>query len=115
MYCFNLVLSTYPERPKMTENPEINTETDIEDLYALSLANQEAEERAKIMASLAQKLDVLGVKSSYLEKISRDVFKAKTADIDNKKLLYLKKLLEDRLRKLIADKIKARENKKRKS
>ena len=96
-------------------NSEISTETDIEDLYALSLTTQEAEERAEIMASLAQKLDVLGVKSSYLEKISRDVFKAKTADIDNKKLLYLKNILEDRVIKIIQDSIKARENKKRKS
>lgn len=88
----------------MKETTEIITESEIQDLYVLSLVNQEAEERAEIMANLAQKLDVLGVKPSYLEKISRDVFKAKTADIDNKKLLYLKKLLEDRIRKLIEEK-----------
>jgi hypothetical protein len=82
---------------------EMIDELDISELYEQSLVNQEAEERAEIMARLTQDLAVLGVNHYYLEKISRDVFKAKTADIDNKKLLYLKKLLEERIGKLIKE------------
>lgn len=82
---------------------EMIDELDISELYELSLANQEEEERAEIMATLTNDLAILGVNSSYLEKISQNVFKAKTADIDNKQLLFLKKLLEDRIRKLIEE------------
>jgi len=83
---------------------EMIDELDITELYEQSLVNQEAEERAEIMAELTHDLTLLGVNHHYLEKISRAVFKAKTADLDNKKLLYLKKLLEDRIGKLIEDK-----------
>ena len=93
---------------------EITTETDIDDLYALSLSIQEAEERNRILVSLSYHLSVLGLNHYYLEKMSQNIFKAKTADIDNKKLLYLKKLLEDRANKLTQDKIKTKENTKRK-
>jgi L-lysine 2,3-aminomutase len=83
---------------------EIIDEFDISELYEQSLVNREAEERAEIIVSLMQDLTVLGVNHYYLEKISKSVFKAKTADLDNKKLLYLKKILEDRIGKLIVDK-----------
>ncbi len=92
----------------MNDDDEIIDEFDISELYEQSLVNREAEERAEIMASLTQDLIVLGVNYYYLEKISKNVFKAKTADIDNKKLLYLKKLLEDRVKKLVQDKIEAK-------
>jgi hypothetical protein len=87
----------------MSDEDEMINELDIDELFNLSLVNREADERAEIMASLTQDLAILGVNHHYLEKISRDVFKAKTADIDNKKLLYLKKMLENRIGKLAAE------------
>ena len=82
---------------------EMIDELDISELYELSLANQEAEERAEIMDDLAQDLAILGVSKAYLEGISQNVFKAKTDEIDNKKLLYLKKILGVKIRKLTED------------
>lgn len=88
----------------MNDEDEMIDELDITELYEQSLVNQEAEERSGIIASLAHDLTLLGVNHHYLEKISRNIFKAKTADLDNKKLLYLKKILEDRIGKLIEEK-----------
>ncbi len=82
---------------------ELIDELDIGELYELSLATQQAEERAAIMDDLTQDLALLGVSRAYLEVISKNVFKAKIEALDNKKLLYLKKILGVRIGKLAAE------------
>ena len=82
---------------------EIVNEIDIYELYELSIANQEAEERAEIMEGLMQNLVLVGAGKAYLEKIRLNIFKANTADIDNKKLMYLKNILERKIQKLVEE------------